>query len=83
MHAGTVSLLAACTVRYVVRTTRILRVLNKFCARSEQIIQSISNISWDYSGYKVFFFYSWNVKTNILKTMKKYILHYLFTGLLE
>ena len=32
------------------RTTRIVRVLNKFCARSERIIQSISDISRGYRG---------------------------------
>ena len=37
------------------RTTRIVRVLNKFCTRSEQIIQSISGISRDYSGYSHFY----------------------------
>ena len=30
------------------RTTRIVRVLNKFCTRSERIIQNISDISRDY-----------------------------------
>ena len=30
------------------RTTRIERILNKFCNRSDRIIQNVSDISWDY-----------------------------------
>ena len=52
------------------RTTRIVRVLNKFCTRSEQIIQSISDISRYYRGLN--HYNAWNFKTIILKKMKKY-----------
>ena len=50
-------------LRYV--TTRIVRVLNKFCARSERIIQRISDISRDYRAKS--HFDAWNLKTIILK----------------
>ena len=38
------------SLRCALRTTRIVRFLNKLCTRSEQIIQSISDISRDYRG---------------------------------
>ena len=41
------SLAAPRTVR---RTARSVRVLKKFCARSERITQNISDISRDYRG---------------------------------
>ena len=40
---------------WCVLTTRILRVLNKFCTLSKWIIQNISDITGDYWGYKVIF----------------------------
>ena len=51
------------------RTTRIARIMKKFCTRSERIIQSISDISRDYRGQS--HFYAWNLKTIILEKIKK------------
>ena len=44
----------ACTVRYVLHT-RIVRVLNKFCNRSERIIQSIFVVIVKIIAVKVIF----------------------------
>ena len=49
LHGACDGEFTATALRYL-RTTRIVRVLNKFCTRSERIIQSISDISQDYRG---------------------------------